>query len=241
MPKTDESYFKNLRNVMNVWQVSEQVDSCQKTIGKIGKQNVEQLSAANLLLKNDTAKVKIKLPTIVPDTNKNRLAFIWQVPDSLRKASIVSAEISARNIKSMIEINAQNAKLQNLNLVDSQIELHKRFTLPMACILLFVIGAALGSIIRKGGLGLPFIAAVIFFVIYYFMNSIGENIAKELVVSVPIGMWYPSVVLALIGAYMMYEANTDSKRLKLENYKNLFKLGKVVEPFLYIARLFQSK
>jgi lipopolysaccharide export system permease protein len=141
----------------------------------------------------------------------------------------------------MIEINAQNAKLQNLNLVDSQIELHKRFTLPMACILLFVIGAALGSIIRKGGLGLPFIAAVIFFVIYYFMNSIGENIAKELVVSVPIGMWYPSVVLALIGAYMMYEANTDSKRLKLENYKNLFKLGKVVEPFLYIARLFQSK
>jgi lipopolysaccharide export system permease protein len=126
--------------------------------------------------------------------------------------------VSVRNIKSMIEINKQNTALQRLSRNDHVIELHKRFTIPLACLLLFVIGAALGSIIRKGGMGMPFISAVSFFVLFYFMNTMGEKITREQVVPVAVGMWYPSVVLALIGAFLMYKANTDSPLLNKEAY-----------------------
>jgi lipopolysaccharide export system permease protein len=95
---------------------------------------------------------------------------------------------------------------------------HKRFTLPSACILLFLIGAALGSIIRKGGLGMPFISAVGFFVIYYFMNTVGEKIAREMIVPVFVGMWLPSFVLAIIGIFLMYKANNDSPLMNKEWY-----------------------
>jgi lipopolysaccharide export system permease protein len=220
MPKTDESYFKNLRNVMSFIQISNQVDSCKKTITKLNETTVEQLMSSNLLIKNDTAKLKLSLPSVRINTKDS---FVKRIPDSLRKTVITSAEISARSVKSMLEINSQNSKLQTLNLVESRIELHKRFTLPMACLLLFVIGTALGSIIRKGGIGMPFIAAVSFFILYYFMNTIGENIAKELVVSVPVGMWYPSIVLAAMGVFLMREANTDSKRISPDAYLRFFR------------------
>jgi lipopolysaccharide export system permease protein len=95
----------------------------------------------------------------------------------------------------------------------------------MACLLLFVIGAALGSIIRKGGMGMPFISAVSFFVLFYFMNTMGEKITREQVVPVAVGMWYPSVVLAFIGAFLMYKANTDSPLLNKEWYHRMAKKG----------------
>jgi lipopolysaccharide export system permease protein len=220
MPKTDESYFKNLRSVMTAGQVSEQVDSCKKTVAKISQSTVDQFMQSNFLIRNDTLKAKKTLPNVQsfsPDSFFNHLS------DSLKKVCLTTAEIAARSTKSIIEINTQNGKLQNLNLVESRIELHKRYTLPMACILLFVIGAALGSIIRKGGIGMPFIAAVTFFILYYFMNTIGENIAKECVVSVPVGMWYPSLVLGAIGIYLMYEANTDSKHVSPDLLKRILK------------------
>jgi lipopolysaccharide export system permease protein len=122
----------------------------------------------------------------------------------------------------MLEINKQNLKLHKLNLNEGRIELHKRFTMPFACILLFIIGAALGSIIRKGGLGMPFISAVIFFIIYYFMNTIGEKIAKEGVVSVPLGMWAPSFILLLIAIFLLYKANNDSPLFNREIYTRFF-------------------
>ena len=105
-----------------------------------------------------------------------------------------------------------------MNFTDSKIELNKRFALPFACILLFLIGAALGSIIRKGGLGMPFISAVLFFILYYFMNTIGEKIAKENVVSVEVGIWAPSFILTLIAAFLLYKANNDSPLFNKETY-----------------------
>ncbi|MBK8145395.1 MAG: LptF/LptG family permease [Bacteroidetes bacterium] len=85
-----------------------------------------------------------------------------------------------------------------------------------------MIGAALGCIIRKGGLGMPFIVAIIFFVIYYVMNTVGEKIAKEEVVPVYIGMWLPSVILLLIGSFLMVKANNDSPIMNKEWYFRIF-------------------
>ena len=69
---------------------------------------------------------------------------------------------------------------------------------------------------------MPFIAAVIFFIIYHFLNTIGEKIAKEQVVPVPLGMWMPSVILGLLGIFLMYKANKDSPLLNKEWYYRTF-------------------
>lgn len=226
LPNTDENYFKNLREVMTVSQIINERDTNLVRINKLHKEALEAIYPSNSLLRWDTMKVKTKLPSI----GKLRQPFWFSIPDSVKSSVLSSAEISARSAKSMLEINKQNLKLQRMNLNDAEIELNKRFTMPFACILLFLIGAALGSIIRKGGLGMPFISAVIFFIIYYFMNTIGEKIAKENVVSVPIGMWAPSFVLLLIAMFLLYKANNDSKLFNKDAYIRFWE--KLTSPFI---------
>jgi Predicted permeases len=144
--------------------------------------------------------------------------MLSRIPDSVKMTTLRLAENSIRNVKSMLEVNKQNMQLLQINLTEHTIELHKRFSLPFACILLFIIGMALGSIIRKGGLGMPFIVAVSFFVLYYFLNTVGEKIAKEMVVPVYVGMWMPSAILGGIGLFLLIKANNDSPLMNKEWY-----------------------
>jgi lipopolysaccharide export system permease protein len=184
--------------------------------------NKDLLVAQLLMAKKDSGKVKVP-----PPVNDQSRFSIETVPDSQRVLVLSQTEIATRNIKSMLEVNKQNLKLQLMNLTEHKIEMHKRFTLPMACTLLFIIGVALGSIIRKGGLGMPFVAAITFFVIYYVLNTVGEKMAKENVVSVVAGMWAPSMVLLLIGSFLMVKANNDSPLMNKEWYYRVF--GKVMQ------------
>ncbi len=232
LPNTDENYFKNLREVMTVGQIMVQRDTNLMSIRKLSQSTRELLYPGISLLRWDTAAVKTSLPVLTDI----RAPFWKSIPDSLHSRILSTATISARSVKSMLEVNKQNAKLQKLNLNDAEIELNKRFTMPFACILLFIIGGALGSIIRKGGLGMPFISAVIFFIVYYFMNTIGEKIAKENVVSVEVGMWSPSVILLLIALFLLHKANNDSPLFNKEMYIRFFEklgmfFGMVVSPF----------
>ncbi len=214
LPTTDENYFKNMREVMSVSQIMVQLDTNKLNIRKIILDAKNQMAPLLSYVRDDTAKQLTPLPSISAQPQ----SFWQQIPDSLQSGVLSQAEISARSMKSILEVNVQNLSLQQMNFTDSKIELHKRFALPFACILLFLIGAALGSIIRKGGLGMPFISAVLFFILYYFMNTIGEKIAKENVVSVEVGIWAPSFILTLIAAFLLYKANNDSPLFNKETY-----------------------
>lgn len=221
MPQTDESYFKNLKAVMSVGQILATVDTSKQLIRKSYKANKDLLMGALSLVRRDTMKQKPPLPI----GNVSALTMLEVIPDTMKIRVMTNAEINARSVKSMLEVNRQNLKLQRMSLTENLIEVHKRFTLPSACIFLFIIGAALGSIIRKGGLGMPFIAAVSFFVLYYFMNTVGEKIAREMVVPVYVGMWFPSAVLALLGIFLLFKANNDSPLLNKEWY---FRMGQAL-------------
>lgn len=226
MPQTDESYFKNLRAVMSAGQIKKQIDTGYQKLDRMYESMKREVLAANLfLVRNDTSKVHEKLPVITKKTE----AFIHHIPDSLMLPTLRTAEQKLRGAKSLFEVNRQNEKLQIQNLIDFRIEYNKRFNLPLACILLFIIGASLGSIIRKGGLGMPFIVAVTFFVIYYFTNAMGENMAKQEVISVTLGLWAPSGFLAIIGIFLMYKANNDSPLMNKEWY---FRMGRKISRFL---------
>lgn len=98
------------------------------------------------------------------------------------------------------------------------VEWHKKFTLSAACLIFFFIGAPLGAIIRKGGLGLPVVVSVLIFIFYYIINVSGEKMAKTGDWEIAFGIWLSSMVLAPIGAFLTYKANNDSAMFNIEGY-----------------------
>ena len=104
-----------------------------------------------------------------------------------------------------------------------KIEWHRKIALSLACLVLFLVGAPLGSIIRKGGLGTPPVFAIIFFMVFYFSSTTGEKFAKENTVSVFAGMWMATFILVPIGFFLTYKAMHDSQLFNKEFYYRFVK------------------
>jgi len=108
-----------------------------------------------------------------------------------------------------------------------EIEWHRKFTLSIACLIFLFIGAPLGAIIRKGGLGMPTVISTLMFILYYIISLTGEKFVRESVLSATAGMWLSSYILIIAGIFLTYEATNDSAILNLDSYINWFrdKLG----------------
>jgi lipopolysaccharide export system permease protein len=104
-----------------------------------------------------------------------------------------------------------------------QMAWHEKITMSIACLVLFLIGAPLGSIIRKGGIGMPLIFAVIFFVVFFLLNNFGRKFVKEDVLQPIAGMWMATYVLLPLGAFLTYKAMNDSQLFNKEFYYRLFR------------------
>ena len=102
-----------------------------------------------------------------------------------------------------------------------EIQAIKKFTLSLTCIIFFFIGAPLGAIIRKGGLGIPVIVSVLVFIIYYILDSTGEKMARDDQWTVAFGMSISTVVLTPLAAFFTYKANNDSVVFNIDLYKEL--------------------
>jgi lipopolysaccharide export system permease protein len=103
------------------------------------------------------------------------------------------------------------------------IEMHKKFTLSFACLVFFFIGAPLGAIIRKGGLGTPLVISVFLFIFYYIIDNTGYKFARDGVLPVWEGVWLSSFVLLPLGVFLTYKAMNDSAVLNIDAYKNFFR------------------
>lgn len=144
-------------------------------------------------------------------------------------------KISIDKAKSMRDQIDYNSMLLN----DSQgyirkhaIELHRKFTLSFACLIFFFIGAPLGAIIRKGGMGTPVVISVIMFIIYYIIDNTGYKMAREALWDTWMGMWLSSAVLLPIGIFLTYKAATDSALLNPEAWAKVF--GKIKDRVLKV-------
>jgi lipopolysaccharide export system permease protein len=104
-----------------------------------------------------------------------------------------------------------------------QIEWHKRFALSFACFIFFFIGAPLGAIIRKGGLGTPVVISVFFFIAYYIISLTGDKFARESIIQAYQGMWLSSVILLPLGIFLTYKAAHDSAIMNISYYENFIK------------------
>ena len=208
LQKTSEDYFKNMRKAMTVDRINKEIDTARTKLDQSGEY-ISQILTSYITAKDSVhKKVKDSVLSVKEIINS----------DSLYRRSITTAEINARSVKNSIEINIQNRKLHIRNLDEHKIEYHRRFTIPFACLLLFVIGAALGAIIRKGGLGMPFIVAVIFFAILHILNTMGEKMSQNQILEPWQGMWLSSFVLSILGVVLLLKANSDAPVMNKEWY-----------------------
>ena len=103
------------------------------------------------------------------------------------------------------------------------VEWHRKFTLSFACFIFFFIGAPLGSIIRKGGLGMPIVVSVFLFIIYYILDNVGYKMTRDGVWIHWVGMWFSSFILFPLGIFLTYKAMNDSVILNADSYLSFVK------------------
>jgi lipopolysaccharide export system permease protein len=222
--RTNEDMFKNAYQMMNVAQLSENIDSMKRGAGKTAI-SVEGYMIPYISWVN-TAKdgKKIKGAAIAATSiRKYDTSIIRAIPDSLRGNVLQTSLNNIRNFKSLMDVSSLEKRLQNENYLKFSIEFHRKFSLSFACILLFLIGAPLGAIIRKGGLGMPLVIAVAFFITFHILNITGEKLAKAGTVIPWIGMWLANIVLLPVALWLINAARNDSKIFAKEAYVRLFR------------------
>ncbi len=133
--------------------------------------------------------------------------------------ALLSGKDQIRSIKEVLVRKELYTADNKVRIRGFLIELNRKFTLAVSCMVLFFIGAPLGAIIRKGGLGLPVVMSVIFFLIYHIISTIGEKSVKDGAIAPFIGMWIAIFTLAPLGAFLTYKATVDSVLFDLDFYK----------------------
>ncbi len=147
---------------------------------------------------------------------------ITRLPQTQFYSAITNGMSEVRSIQDMLRNRADFSKNTAKTIRRCLVEYQRKFVLSAVCLVLFLIGAPLGAIIRKGGLGMPVVVAVVFFIIYYIISTIGEKSAKDGNLSPVIGMWISVIILTPIGLFLSYKAANDSVLFDLEAYKLFF-------------------
>ncbi|MEO7922978.1 MAG: LptF/LptG family permease [Chitinophagaceae bacterium] len=214
--RTADSVNKNNERMYSMRQLEVAIDSLEKENNILREQTTKdmfrQFHFVDLL---DSAWAAPSPPV------KKIKSFDEILPDSAE----VNVNQNVQNIAGSIRLNAEaiagTLKEKEKNLRRHQIEWHRKISLSLACVVLFLIGAPLGSIIRKGGLGTPLIFAIIFFLLFYFSNNAGEKMARESTLSPFAGMWMAIFVLGAIGIFLIYKAMKDSHFFNKEFYQKI--------------------
>ena len=215
MKRTEESSWRSTIQMMNLKQLTKFQDSTIRSVNKATSTNESVITPYLKYFSiphNPPPGTKVK-PIVINQPIKGA-ELVTAVPNALS---------TAQSVRDLIRPIAERYKEESKNIRRYSIEYQKKFTLSAACLALFLIGAPLGAIIRKGGLGLPLVVSVIFFLLYYIIATIGEKSAKEGSISPAAGMWLAIAVLTPIGLFLSYKAANDSVLFDAEAYKRFFK------------------
>ena len=203
--------------MMSLRMLGDTIRLLNKNLDSVRAANFKQMSPFvkyfALARKPDSAK--IKAVTYKPN-------WFATLPVTDQQQALTNALGEVNSVKEQYKL--RKAVFENTALSErgAQVEYYKKFTLSAACLALFLIGAPLGAIIRKGGLGLPVVVSVVFFLIYYIISTIGEKAVKAGDASPFIGMWISIIVLTPIGIFLSYKAANDSAIFDADLYKRYF-------------------
>ncbi|ERJ60836.1 hypothetical protein M472_18950 [Sphingobacterium paucimobilis HER1398] len=214
MKRTDENLFKQHHQMLNLRQLKLKSDTNLMELDSLSKMTAQELKHNILFTSryyNEGVRENAKI-----EVGNNILAYI---PESNRRNVVSSALGQVQQFKD----GTFNRSTEYQGLVDKDtrydIEYHRKFTLAISCLLLFAIGAPLGAIIRKGGLGAPVVISIIFFLIYHIISTVAEKSAKDGAMTPFWGMWMAILVLSPLAAFLTYKSTTDSALFDIDQYK----------------------
>ncbi|HMG83840.1 MAG TPA: LptF/LptG family permease [Ferruginibacter sp.] len=219
MTNTSDSAFKKDQRSFSIHELNVAKDSLVKIEDTLVKKTYRQ-SLNHIHYINIPDSTWQKVANIPPTKQK---AFKDLIPDSTRNTVTQQAYGIVYNLQNTYQFAADNFADKKDQLKSVNIEWHRRFSLSAACLVLFFIGAPLGSIIRKGGLGMPLLIAIIFFLLFYLLNVFGEKFVKEDVWPAYFGMWFSVIILSPVGAFLTYKAMHDSQLFNKEFYTRMLR------------------
>ena len=220
----DEGFMSSQSNSKDMRMLQAGIDSMTVRNDSIGRAYYEEVmgktyrATASPLSKADTVKIE-----------KANLAFynldsLYRTKTLAEKQKIIEAAIGrAQTTASDWNFKNLNISTTDANLRRHMTAWHEKLTLSLACLIFFFIGAPLGGIIRKGGLGMPVVVSVLIFIVYYIINNTGYKMARDGKWIVWMGMWTSTAVLAPLGAFLTYKSNNDSVVLNADAYVSWFK------------------
>lgn len=205
--RSDEDLWKNSAQMMNISQLSYYIDSTKIEIDK-RLDKMERYIAPYFSPLGDTNWVYSKEVYSFHDSVEHYIAISGNVAT---RPLIERALSQARSVRGSLKSAAGEVKYQLIRQIKGKIEFHRKFTLSIAVFILFFIGAPLGAIIRKGGLGTPVIISTIIFVLFYIVMISGEKLTKQFAIVPEAGMWYPILFIIPFALVLTNRANNDSK------------------------------
>ncbi len=217
----DASYLSNQSAAKDMRELKHSIDSMTNYCDSIGRHYYKEAKRTSYRVPTLTSKDSLKLQEITTPINIDSLFQVQSI--SQRQKMIQGAQSRAQSIKTDLLMKSYNTSDGDKNIRRHWKDWWMKITLSLACIVFFFIGAPLGAIINKGGLGMPVIISVILFIFYYIIDNSFTKMARDGEIVMWVGMWTSTFVLAPFGAFLTYKANNDSVVFNMDAYKEFFR------------------
>lgn len=216
--RIEESALEDQHVSKNIKQLTQSIDSMTKIAESRSESQGKEVISQHFIGReeNPVPYSKKEIKAIKTELNPDTL-FLSLNQAGMERATSISIE-RAKAMKSVIDYNKIMLEEQLNYVRRHEIERHRKFTLSFACLIFFFIGAPLGAIIRKGGLGAPVVISVLMFIFYYIIDNTGYKMAREGLWPSYEGMWLSSAVLLPIGIFLTYKAAVDASLFNPEQY-----------------------
>lgn len=232
--KKDQNFLRNQYTMMNISQLNEIRADLYNDLTSAQKSYYNNINQKYTYSDTSTATNKIPFWNNQLDESSESKPSIASVNfnlphflDNYTEENKILIKNKALEHIAILESDLNNQKntlsIKNSIIARNRAEWHRKFSLSFACLILFFVGAPLGAIIRKGGLGLPLIFCIIIFIVYYIISTIGEKSVMQLKMSPFQGMWLSSFIFLPIGLFLTLKASTDSPIFMAETYRNILK------------------
>jgi lipopolysaccharide export system permease protein len=243
LDRTDESLFKSNYSMMSLSMLEHFADSFRTEIVNIQENINKTLSQRTYYAYRRTGPRPYQDNPSEGDSTLLRFDIdsLFNALNTREKENSLEAALSqARASMNFLSTQESTSSSKVSRLRRYQIEIHRKFTLSVACLIFFFIGAPLGAIIRKGGLGMPTVISVLFFLVWYILSMSGEQFARDSALTPLMGMWMSSTILLPIGIWLTYKSMTDSSLMDMDTYSTFWR--KLKRRFRYMRlKLNQSR
>jgi lipopolysaccharide export system permease protein len=196
---------------MRLRELNEEIDSARRKDTRMQKDNIvfmrRYIHLPGIFGNPWVGKTGTPDTFFKPKKDKN---IIMNFDPGLKSQIMAQALNATRGLKGTVDGTLTNKKFNTEEIAPYIAEWHKKFSRSFIILLLFLISAPLGAIIRKGGIGMPLVISVVLFVLFYAIDMVGEKIGKEGIVPIWAGMWMSSIILLPIGVFITYKATKDS-------------------------------